>query len=539
MPRAFDRHQIEADYDPTRNIEFHVRGVYKEGIDLWTTLIDMIIENAEELVRGVILRLLGLDPDAETPLEELFPDLGDWASGLPSIEELLGLDEIRDWFDNLVDGNDVVSSGFPYAFPATFGASGELSLGGRFLEFLREFSRWQPDGSFEDAVTAFADQVLAPLRKFAELVNGRLDPSQLPVQFWDLLAKITGIDLDVDDDGNITEEVLDFLRDGFAEWSERLSDWAPWLRPANMPVYTRADADIAFGQRQLDTGMFAALIGGRLAPNQIPLALTNLLNGIFNGAFGGTASDVTPEQAQLAIESLNGRISALEGGGTMTTYTVSGTWTNPYPAEHKRVTVIVICGGESGGKPSSSGTSGWAGVARGGRNGGYVSRDFFTDELPETVAMVIGSGAAANTTTGSAGTSGGATSFGSYVVGTPGVGAVYRDNGAFAVSVAPGDGGDGGVIDDRQFETPTNGQSGPFALGGRITSGDGSDGAAAPAGVPSGGAGGSGGNGNGGGDGGDGGFPGAGGGGGGREGVTTGDGGAGGHGCIYVTIEGD
>jgi hypothetical protein len=247
------------------------------------------------------------------------------------------------------------------------------------------------------------------------------------------------------------------------------------------------------------------------------------------------------------IIDLDGRVTALEGFGVLYTYTVSATWNNPYPSEHRRITIICICGGDGGDRA----TTGYAAPPSGGNSGGVVEKSFFTDELPATVAMTIGA-AGAGATSGGAGGLGGVTSFGSYVTGMKGVGAVYKD-GLYKpdIAVPPGNGGNGMVKNsgDNIYYPAHPGESGPFSTGGAAGFGTlsanltGKNGAAAPSGIPAGGAGGGGGALNSAGTvrgpGGNGGFPGGGGGGGANpvSGTFT-DGGNGAAGVIYVAIEG-
>lgn len=278
---------------------------------------------------------------------------------------------------------------------------------------------------------------------------------------------------------------------------------------------------------------------------------------LVNALTGGDAVKVTPDELQAAMAHLNGRVTALEGGGVVTTYTVSGIWTNPTPTEHKPLTVICVNGGDGGARGSASIFD----SAKGGLDGGYIQRQFFTDEIPETVAMTIGVPGVGNSSTGGGpGGLGTITSFGSLLVGIKGAGAVFDTSGSmipYKTGVSPGKGGDGGFYVRSTFSgggesvlliPSTDGEGGPFAPGGRAGFGDtsaetaGKAGVAAPVNIPSGGGGGGGGsittaafqNS---GAGGNGGFPGGGGGGGARENATYRPGGHAGAGCIYIITE--
>jgi hypothetical protein len=265
----------------------------------------------------------------------------------------------------------------------------------------------------------------------------------------------------------------------------------------------------------------------------IQSTIDQLYQGYKNvGTTGHTPSDLNT----VVAASINARITALEGGGTLTQYTTSATWTNPTPAAHNLITVVCINGGQGGGKGGSTSLN----PGLGGQAGGYISKQFYTDALPSTVAMTIGAGTAGATSEGNA-TIGGTTSFGSYLTGTAGVGAIFKADGSYSTSVPPGNGGNGG---ERTAGTagysemlPTAGLGSAFAAGGwPVAGGVGGNGAAAPSGVPSGGGGGGGG----GPDsssnaGGAGGSPGGAGGGGNAYGSSSfGNGGAGAAGCIYT-----
>lgn len=241
------------------------------------------------------------------------------------------------------------------------------------------------------------------------------------------------------------------------------------------------------------------------------------------------------------VQNHENRISLLEGAGVITTHTTSGTWTKPAGYQDSDLfTIICICGGDGGAEGVTT-AAGATQRAPGGLGGGYISKQFRYGDLPDTVDMTIGAGGAGATADGP-GSTGGITSFGALLVGAKGVGAIFKADGSYAVSVGPGNGGKGGVFntDDHVYLEAERGDSSGFAAGGEAgfpAAGllDGQTGADAPAGVPSGGGGGGGGNAITGsyGVGGNGGFPGGGGGGGGAYSSATTDGGNGGNGCIY------
>jgi hypothetical protein len=313
------------------------------------------------------------------------------------------------------------------------------------------------------------------------------------------------------------------------------------LNPANILAFFNPGLIPGLDASKITSGFFPM---GQVA--NLPSTFIGAFGGFFNAVFGAGSSTATTVaaasiEAEEAVKNLHGRVTRLEGGGVMTTHTVSGTWTNPDPGEHRLVTVIVVGGGDGGDRPGPSIFDN----AKGGRNGGYVSRELYLDELGATVALTIGAGGAGATAQGR-GAAGGTTSFGAHVVSKKGLGAIYKADGTYAVAIAPGNGGDGAFAGGESMISSTGGASSAFANGGAAGFGTNEAGAtglagqAAPVGIPSGGAGG------GGGScynnlgartpapGGAGGFPG-GGGGAGASGATAGDDGANGAaGCIYI-----
>lgn len=247
---------------------------------------------------------------------------------------------------------------------------------------------------------------------------------------------------------------------------------------------------------------------------------------------------------ELGTESLaallDARLSSVAGTGVRAVYDSSGTWTNPYPTEHRRMSVICIGGGDGG----SRGAAGRR--APGGSGGGWYKKDFWTDELPSTVTFSIGVGGNGATSNNTYGGNGTPTIFGStgteWLRSIRGCGGYEREDGFIEASAAsPGRGGGNGFFgsgDGAIAFTPEWGEDSAFAPGGRPgqDNANGEDGGSAPAGTTSGGAGGGGGTYavgwfSSGGAGGDGGFPGGGGGAGSGQ-----NGGKGGNGRMIVTI---
>ncbi|OHU48099.1 hypothetical protein [Mycobacteroides chelonae] len=246
-------------------------------------------------------------------------------------------------------------------------------------------------------------------------------------------------------------------------------------------------------------------------------------------AFGGSGSGSTTNVATV-INNYQTRITALEGGGTLTSYGANGTWTNPTPTEHKPFIVRTYGGGAGGGKNTT--TTG-APAAKGGLGGGCEEKTLYTDEVASSVAITVGAATAGATASGGVPAAGAVSKFGSYVQSAPDTG---------DLNLKPGRGGNGANMQGANgMESPEYGEGNRYvsrsAPGAGTTAG--TAGASAPSGTSCGGAGGGGGGGQSGSPvtgaaGGNGGTPGGGGGGGGRGGTNIGNGGNGGAGRVDV-----
>lgn len=88
MPRSFDR--IPAPFnDPNQGLEFHIGTAFQQGLDMWKAIIDGIIEYAENLVKELIQKLLGLDVDPEQALEDLWNLLTGWTDDIPILGDII------------------------------------------------------------------------------------------------------------------------------------------------------------------------------------------------------------------------------------------------------------------------------------------------------------------------------------------------------------------------------------------------------------------------------------------------------------------
>lgn len=274
-------------------------------------------------------------------------------------------------------------------------------------------------------------------------------------------------------------------------------------------------------------GDLAGAILGTSTPGPGPLAdILGHIGNIFTKA----------DNAESAAVDLTNRVETLEGGGTRTTYAVASTWTNPGPGY--LVTAACINGGQ-GGYDGGYGSNGGKG-GRGGIGGGWVEKTFNSEDLSSTVAVSPGAGGAVN------GGAGGTSTFGSYVTGVSGVGAIISAKGAIETSSKPGNGGAGAdYFPSGGAYTGQTGGSSALAAGGAGSSGSTAASAgASPSSDPLIAAGGGGGGGGGvsgsgaGGDGGGGVFGSGGGGGGAASGsFSAGDGALGGAGRVVVTVK--
>lgn len=132
-----------------------------------------------------------------------------------------------------------------------------------------------------------------------------------------------------------------------------------------------------------------------------------IVSGISANGTIGTAGQV------LFSNGANTYWSTPSGGGTLTTFTASGTWTKPTSGTFAKITAV----GPGGGGAAAA----TAFNAGGGLGGDVVTGIFPLTALPATVAITLGTpgaGGGANTS----GTSGTATTFGTFVTAAGGAG---------------------------------------------------------------------------------------------------------------------
>ncbi|MDO3331548.1 phage tail family protein [Mycobacteroides abscessus] len=88
MPRSFDRTPAPFN-DPNQGIEFHIGTAFQQGLDMWKAIIDALGEFAENLVKELIQKLLGLDVDPEQALEDLWNLLTGWTDDIPILGDII------------------------------------------------------------------------------------------------------------------------------------------------------------------------------------------------------------------------------------------------------------------------------------------------------------------------------------------------------------------------------------------------------------------------------------------------------------------
>lgn len=102
MPRAVDRYLPKADYDPTRSgTEFHVAKLIQSETEIMQTLIRQIAELGQQSIIDFIKELTGID-------------LASWGSFLDGLGVQLGVENLVQWFTDLVaafDGIDLTTPG--------------------------------------------------------------------------------------------------------------------------------------------------------------------------------------------------------------------------------------------------------------------------------------------------------------------------------------------------------------------------------------------------------------------------------------------
>lgn len=82
MPKAFDRNSPVADFDPNKAIEFNPLSALRQSTEMWETILGAIKEFAENLVKELIQKLLGIGIDPEQAIDDLWDLLNGWVVGI-------------------------------------------------------------------------------------------------------------------------------------------------------------------------------------------------------------------------------------------------------------------------------------------------------------------------------------------------------------------------------------------------------------------------------------------------------------------------
>lgn len=98
MPRAVDPHALQVTHDPTYSIQYDLRAAFGQGVDLWQAVIDMIVEKAEDFVKELIQRLIGVPVDLDQALDDLFAQV-------PNIQDIPGLGDLIELLTGIEDGD--------------------------------------------------------------------------------------------------------------------------------------------------------------------------------------------------------------------------------------------------------------------------------------------------------------------------------------------------------------------------------------------------------------------------------------------------
>lgn len=197
MPRSFDRTPAPFN-DPNQGIEFHIGTAFQQGLDMWKAIIDALGEFAENLVKELIQKLLGLDVDPEQALEDLWNLLTGWTDDIPIIGDIIEI--IKDFLNGNLFGRDgfILSNLIPaLSFSWITDEQPNLLVAGNFQDGAsiadNPFWSWdsgvshKPDGGGSVKVTA--NGTLKALRSNEIIVN----PAQsMSLEMWVKWSGYTG-----------------------------------------------------------------------------------------------------------------------------------------------------------------------------------------------------------------------------------------------------------------------------------------------------------------------------------------------------------
>ncbi|SDT84203.1 hypothetical protein [Gordonia westfalica] len=161
----------------------------------------------------------------------------------------------------------------------------------------------------------------------------------------------------------------------------------------------------------------------RLLAHAATANIASIINGIFNGWFGG-GSVGDPQEVQYTIQAI---ADAVLNGYNVETKVTSGTWTKP-----ENITELIV-GLIGCGKNGSDGTSSTTTRAAGGLGGGYIFQQLDPESVDSSTPYVVG-------------TNGNPSSFGTHITTTPGQGGISTSFGYSPTTSLPGNGGGGGLV---------------------------------------------------------------------------------------------
>lgn len=156
MPRAFDRNSPVADFDPNKAIEFNPLSALRKSTEMWETILGAIKEFAENLVKELIQKLLGLNVDPEQALEDLWELLTGWTDDIPIIGDIIQI--IEDFLKGNLFGHDgfILSNLIPLlSFSWLTDEQSNLLIAGNFQDSASIADN--PFWSWESGVTHSAD----------------------------------------------------------------------------------------------------------------------------------------------------------------------------------------------------------------------------------------------------------------------------------------------------------------------------------------------------------------------------------------------
>ena len=252
MPRAFDRRIPRDDHNPLRGLlDFtSVDSTVQDAGGAVNAQLELVRKFAEQLVREIVQRLLGLALDPEQAIEDLLAELPDWVANLPGLAQLVeaitgstgGLPDLESFFSDIVPLDQLIDAitGSPGDLPDLVNWVNDLPILSQLVGALTGST-----GGLLD-LQAWSNG-LTPLNAFEDLLDG--------------LGGSFGSDL-----GAVIDRLNDFLT---------------------------PDSDIPGGN-----------IIGAIDDDVVP-GIGNILNGIFGAITGHQATSTSQSAAQQQLAAQN------------------------------------------------------------------------------------------------------------------------------------------------------------------------------------------------------------------------------------------